>query len=91
MSNVLYQSKPMVKRVTASTLPLMLDYDSSIQGDLDRSMYIQLFAMQPCADAKLAVCDGEAVGIGIARLLYNGELFIGPLYANTYVSWYVVN
>ncbi|EYC45073.1 hypothetical protein Y032_0439g1488 [Ancylostoma ceylanicum] len=70
--------------VTMTNLPCLLDYDSSLQGDLDRTAYIQAFVMQPCADSKLAFCEGKTVGVGVARLLINDELFIGPLYADTF-------
>ncbi|RCN53173.1 hypothetical protein ANCCAN_00727, partial [Ancylostoma caninum] len=32
----------------------------------------------------LAICEGKTVGVGVARLLINDELFIGPLYADTF-------
>ncbi|RCN53172.1 hypothetical protein ANCCAN_00726 [Ancylostoma caninum] len=40
-------------QVTMTNLPCLLDYDSGLQGDLDRTAYIQAFVMQPCADSKV--------------------------------------
>ncbi|CAJ0592459.1 unnamed protein product [Cylicocyclus nassatus] len=70
--------------VAAANISHALEYDSRVQNDLDRTSYIRSFTTQPCADSKLAIFGGVVVGIGVARLLYNNELFIGPLYADNF-------
>uniref|UniRef100_A0A1I7X6R4 N-acetyltransferase domain-containing protein n=1 Tax=Heterorhabditis bacteriophora TaxID=37862 RepID=A0A1I7X6R4_HETBA len=73
-----------INDVTLGNLSSVLNYDSYIQNDVNRTSFIQLFLTQKCADSKVALeHSGRVVGIATARLLINTELFIGPLYAET--------
>ncbi|CAI4226220.1 unnamed protein product [Auanema sp. JU1783] len=69
-----------IVNLNETNLQGVLKYDDTFH-DLERSTFMKLFLTQDCAETKVAHEGDNVIGVGTARLLPHGHLFIGPLYA----------